>query len=340
MGCAINLFNSKENRVALSVEFSAPDRDSMSSTIKRRLENFMLLLSAEDNYSLHGSSGFGREHYSITLAEKNGKKEKDIFPAGTVFDGRDLLVSERGCISRYDPDGKVIQKIEACGTGAGRFRASGCVQVDERGRIYVMDESARKILAFSRDGAFISEFFFSADSPASFIVTPGGHIHIPDFSKKRVQVYTREGGHIRDVLFERDRPLALCSSEGRPVVITDRKGFYRINFLSSDGYFTGAKQTGISGEVLPMDFCDMDDKGNLYGVSVPGKLVFCLDRSGRISWIKKWQAGERRPCACSPFSVSVDGGGNRLAVLDMKNRRILDFRRGMVNGKSTGTASR
>jgi hypothetical protein len=74
------------------------------------------------------------------------------------------------------------------------------LDIDSQGRIYVMDQQARRVRVFGPDGAFIREMGGSGSGPgelsqasAGLILTAGDTILVPDMGQMRLTRYTPDG---------------------------------------------------------------------------------------------------------------------------------------------------
>jgi len=252
-------------------------------------------------------------------------KKQDMY-SGSVFDTSGMLISGNGNIVHISPEGLLNGIIESTGNGIKKFTRSAGVQIDQQGRIYIMDTAERKILQFYKDGSFLCEFFYGANAE-NFIVSSSGHIFIPDTGKQLIQVYTKEGSHIRDIPVETEVPITLCLFKGNPVAISASDGFYTQTFLSQNGSALHIRYLGISSKTLYINAAAMDANENIYCTDSSRGILLCISKNGGILWIEKKLPTLSPDKLISPSSVSSDYMGNAILVIDNKGKRILNMHR-------------
>lgn len=321
--CALRLFDAEKETIAEKIEMEAADYESMELLLKRRLQNFILTLSAETDHKRFNASLFNVNETKIPGSDTQNKQEAY---SGSVFDTSGALVSGYGNIIHISTDGLLDGKIESTGKGIQKFTRSAGVQVDPQGRIYVMDTIEKKILQFHKDGSFICEFFYGTNAD-SFIAVSDGYVFIPDTGKQLIQVYTREGSHIRDVPIETEIPITLCLFKGNPVVISASDGLYVQTFLSQNGSVLQVRYLGISSKTLYINAAAMDVNENMYCVDSGRGMLICISKNGNILWIEKKLTPLSPDKFISPSSVSSDYMGNTLLVIDNKGKRIINMHR-------------
>jgi hypothetical protein len=321
----ISLFDAKKGAVIASTGVRSHSYDITESTLRNRMENFLLTISSGEGYSLHRNGDFLPS--SAPAPVKTMKDRKDSSgPLSAVFDGLSLLVSERGIITRLDDENAPLETMNVF-AGAGKKPVScTSLQTDTGGRIYAMDSARRRIYILDKSGALIKDFACGIPGGSGFTVSSEGFIFLPDRQKRQVLVYNSQGSLKKRVNFGKESIVSICARDGAPVVITDKKGFYRLVFLTPRGSFSRSRQTGISSKLVTISSCSMDRAENLFCADTPGNMVFCLDRNSKISWITGRDSGGDGK-ALFPSGISVNKEGSRIAVLDTKKKRVMRYQR-------------
>ena len=328
--CTLRLFDAKKETIAERIEMEAANYESMELLLKRRVQNFILTLSAETDYKRFTASPFNITETVISDLEtednpdKPDKKEETY--SGAVFASTGIFISGYGNIMHISPEGALKDKIESMGHGIKKFTRSAGIQIDQQGRIYVMDTVEKKILQFYKDGSFLSEFFYGANTN-SFITTSGGYVFMADTGRQLIQVYTKEGSHIRDIPIETETQISLCLFKGNPVAISASNGFYTQTFLSPNGSVLQVRYLGISSKTLSITATAMDANENIYCIDSSRGMLFCISKNGAILWVEKNLPSFNPDKLISPFSISSDYMGNTLLVIDNKGKRIINMQR-------------
>ena len=322
--CTLRLFDAEKETIAGKIEIETANYEAMELLLKRRLQNFVLTLSAETDYRRFNVSPFNITETVIPDSEAQNKKE-EVY-SGSVFDASGILISGYGNVVHISSEGSLNGRIESPGSGIKKFTRSVGVQVDQQGRIYVMDSIERKILQFYKDGSFLSEFFCGTTAD-NFITASGGYVFIPDTSKQLIQIYTKEGSHIRDVPIETEVPIILCLFKGNPVAISASGGLYTQTFLSQNGSVLYVKYLGLSSKALQINAAAMDANENIYCIDSSRGMLFCISKNGNILWIEKKLPSLSPNKLISPSSISSDYMGNTLLVIDNKGKRVINMQR-------------
>ena len=144
-------------------------------------------------------------------------------------------------------EGELIKSFGSYGDEDGQFDDPNGVDVDEEGRIIVVDSGNHRIQVFDNDGSFIRSFGSRSpegqfDQPQSVVVDRDGNIVISDSGNDRIQVMDIEGNFIRcfgtegsgDSQFNCPRGVDV-DGEGRIVVCDSENG--RVSVFEKDGAF-------------------------------------------------------------------------------------------------------
>ena len=323
--CSIKLFDVEKQTAVSSIEFTSNDFQASDIVARRRLENFLLLISAETDYSLHKTNDYRVMYAHEEPVKKDNNVENTL--TGSVFDESTVIVSRYGSLTRLNENGTVFNTINARGSGLKKFTASAGVQIDQYGRIYTMDTAEKKIILFDKDGSFISEFFYGMINADRFIVVSSGHIFIPDTEKHMLRVYTKEGSHINDVPVQLSTPFSLFLFNGTPVLLSSTDDYYDITFFTQTGSIITTKHLGIYKKSFAVNSAAMDNNENLYCLDSSRGLLICVSKTGKVLWIQKNLSGVSPNKLENPTSVCVDQMGNNIAVIDQKKQRLIAFRK-------------
>ena len=145
-------------------------------------------------------------------------------------------------------EGELIKSFGSNGSKDGQFNDPYGVDVDEEGRIIVVNTWNHQIQVFDNDGSFLRSFgsFGSSEGhfyePRSVVVDRDGNIVISDSGNNRIQVMDIEGNFIRcfgtegsgDSQFDRPRGIDV-DGEGRIFVCDGGNG--RVCVFEKDGTF-------------------------------------------------------------------------------------------------------
>lgn len=322
--CYINLIDMSKTAAVSSIEFTADSFEALAIVTRQRLENFLFMISAENNYSFHRTNEYRIMETHAKSITKNNSKIHNVF-TGSVFDSSEILVSSYGNLTQFNKNGTISGTIEAEGTGLKKFTATAGVQLDQQGRIYIMDTVEKKIILFYKDGSFLNEFFYGTANADSFIVASGGYVFIPNVEKNIVQIYTKEGSHIKDAAFQGNSPYALFLSKGNPVLLSATDGLYTLTFFSQNGSVLNTRYLGIYTNSFTASAAAMDSNENLYCLDSSKEILLCISKTGTIMWIQKNLPGITADKLAQPSSVSVDYMGNNILVIDQKKQRLVTF---------------
>ena len=145
-------------------------------------------------------------------------------------------------------EGELIKSFGSKGSEDGQFKSPCGVDVDEEGRIIVVDTLNHRIEVFDNDGSFRRSFGLKGsseghfDQPNSVGVDRDGNIVISDCKNHRIQVMDIEGNFIRcfgsrgSGVSQFDYPRGVdVDGEGR-IVVCDKEN-ERVSVFEKDGTF-------------------------------------------------------------------------------------------------------
>jgi DNA-binding beta-propeller fold protein YncE len=107
--------------------------------------------------------------------------------------------SEAHRVKVFDLEGELMQQIGRRGDGNGEFNFPTFVNLDEQGRLYVVDSVNSRIQVFDSDGSFLRTFGQTGDRIGDFARPKGvavdtfGNIYVVDSRWSNVQVFNRQG---------------------------------------------------------------------------------------------------------------------------------------------------
>jgi len=146
--------------------------------------------------------GIGVVHLFDTAAHKytridSAGAELLASPVGVALAGDSLYVADSGLgkIFVFDASAKLV------GTMEGPERPTGLAWDDADGRLYVVDTTGHKVVAFGRDGKRLFEFGGRGTEDGKFnfpshVTIWGGHLYVNDTMNFRIQIFDLEGRFI------------------------------------------------------------------------------------------------------------------------------------------------
>lgn len=122
-------------------------------------------------------------------------------------DSRDLAVGAGGIVyiagshevQRFAPDGTLLSKWGASGTGDGQFGSLYGIDTSPSGLVYVADTYSNRIQVFTADGAFVTKWGSFGSHEGQFIYPYGiatdaaGNVYVADTANARIQKFTGSG---------------------------------------------------------------------------------------------------------------------------------------------------
>lgn len=118
-------------------------------------------------------------------------------PAGLAIeaDGSVLVADVGAGVLRFSPDGERLATLTRYGSRYGEFVAPTGVAVDGRGRIFVADMDANRVLVLSPDGTVLGGWGARGDGPGEFHYPTGiavgadGVVYVNDEAGDRLQAF-------------------------------------------------------------------------------------------------------------------------------------------------------
>ena len=124
---------------------------------------------------------------------------------GTMRDSAGVAIVENTAVGMWtDETRPTIQEELKIGSSTGaaeeQFGLIIGLDVDSQGRIYILDQQARRVRVFGPDGVFVREMGGSGSGPgelsqqsAGLILTAGDTIMVPDMGQMRLTRYSTDG---------------------------------------------------------------------------------------------------------------------------------------------------
>lgn len=148
----------------------------------------------------------------------------DIFP----LEDKIAIIDKRHThsIYFYDYNGKFLYKINKQGAGPGEYVKISSVDVDEKeNRIYLYDTSLRKILVYTLQGQYVTDFtmnfqFSSMDYLGNGLLAcytdyyRGDHLLLEEHKKPLLVIYNMRKGEIQERAFYEDAAIQMTETIG------------------------------------------------------------------------------------------------------------------------------
>ena len=199
-----------------------------------------------------------------------------------------------GLITKLDPEGRVIFRIDAQAPGSapGQFRNPFGIAVDAMRRIYVADTFNHRIQVFESDGDFLFTFGTVGNTlgeliePRGITVDAAGQIYVADQGNHRIHVFDSSGN-------------ALFAFGGRAFQSIDNGRFRRLEDVAVDA--------------MQRIYAADSSTGRIQVFDASGNFLFAF--GGRVRIEGRFPA---------PRSLAIDGM-QRIYAADGDNGRILVF---------------
>lgn len=214
-------------------------------------------------------------------------------------------------ITVHGPDGTLLREWGRFGTASGEFDEPGGVAITQDGRVYVADQTNRRVQVFDRLGKFLFEWgkygvepgqFGGNSNPKSRVGGPQfvaidshGDIYTTEASVGRIQRFTAEGKFLLQWGTNDDQPGAF------------------------GGVFTGFPNVKLQGPVAIV----VDPQDRLW-ISAVGGRIQQFTREGKLLRGFGGVQGSEPGQFYAPHGLALDSHGD-LYVVDLYNHRIQKF---------------
>ena len=205
--------------------------------------------------NIDGNFIVGHSGGKLGIRNKEGFSIQTLKVDGSFLDVAIGLNDEIVCLNQVKSDvmvlnkeGLLIRSFGSEGSGLGQFNGPCGIDVDEEGRIIVVDTWNHRIQVFSYDGCFIRCFGTRGSSEGQFnhpccvVVDGDGNLVISDTLNHRIQVMGIEGNFIRTFGERGSKDSQLDTPQGVDIdgngrVIAVEWGNERVSVFEKDGTF-------------------------------------------------------------------------------------------------------
>lgn len=214
-------------------------------------------------------------------------------------------------VTVHDPDGRLLREWGRFGTGAGEFDEPGGIALSVDGRVYVADQTNRRVQVFDRDGTFRSQWGEFGTEPGQFggNSNPKSRVGGPQFVAidSMGDVYTTEASTGRVQRFTADGRFVLQWGSNE-----DRDGHF-------GGPFTGFPGVKLQGPVAII----VDPHDRLWVSAVSGRIQQFSNTGEYLRGFGGVQGSEPGQFY-APHGLALDSHGD-LYVVDAYNHRVQKF---------------
>jgi sugar lactone lactonase YvrE len=211
-------------------------------------------------------------------------------------------------VTVYSSEGKLLREWGRTGKGDGELDFPGGIVVSPNGRVYVADQTNRRVQVFDTQGKLLGKWGEYGTKPGQFggNSSAKGRVGGPQFVAldEEGNIYTTEGSMCRVQKFTAEGKFLLAWGE-------DSK--------KPGGFGGGWLGTSLRGAV---GIC-IDDDGNVWVASVNGR-VQQFSNTGKYLRGLTDEPGSEPGQFMAPHGVAIDPKGN-LYVVDAYNHRIQRF---------------
>jgi sugar lactone lactonase YvrE len=218
------------------------------------------------------------------------------------------------CVTVYNSAGRFLRQWGQSGSGEGEFNCPGGIAVSQNNRVYVADQTNRRVQIFDGMGKFlfkwgeygntVGQFGGKASrnartgGPQFVALDSAGNVWTTEGANCRIQEFTAEGKHL----------LAWGTAE-------DKAGGF-------GGYFAGFHDSKSGGLVGPIGLC-FDKHGQLWVSAVSGRVQQFTQQGQYLRGLVNEQGNEPGHFY-APHGLAFDSAGC-LYVVDSFNHRIQKF---------------
>ncbi len=219
-------------------------------------------------------------------------------------------------ISVYSPAGKLLREWGQTGTGDGEFDFPGGLAIGPDDRVYVADQTNRRVQIFDKEGKFIAKFGEYGTQPGQFggNINPKSRVGGPQFLAfdKSGHLFTTEGSMGR---------VQKLTREGKPILSWG-------NLKDEPGGF-GGKFTGFKDKVANLEGpigITVDPHDHVWVASINGRIQQ-FDTNGKLLGGLQSSQGSEPGKFFAPHTLAFNHRGE-FFVVDSYNHRIQKFTTG------------
>lgn len=234
-------------------------------------------------------------------------------------------------IMKFSPDGRLLLKFGAPGSGDGQFYSPYGVALDDQGNIYVADGSNNRIQKFSPEGYFLFKFGSRGTGDGQFsmakdvAVDHQGNVYVADQTNNRIQKFSPDGQFLLGFG-------TFGYEAGQFVSVNDIAVDGQGNVYASDRSKPYVQKFSPTGRLLALintpglaDAIALDGQGNVYVTEFSRTYTYIhkISPAGQLLF-KFGSYGKGDGQMIFPSGISVDAQGN-VFVSDQGNHRLQKF---------------
>lgn len=219
-------------------------------------------------------------------------------------------------VSVYSPSGKLLREWGQTGKADGEFDFPGGLAIGPDDRVYVADQTNRRVQVFDKQGKFIAKFGEYGTQPGQFggNTNPKSRVGGPQFLAfdKAGDLYTTEGSMGR---------VQKLTREGRPILSWG-------NLNDEPGGF-GGKFSGFKDKVANLEGpigITVDPQDHVWVASINGRIQQ-FDTNGKLLGGLQSGQGPEPGKFFAPHTIAFNNRGD-LFIVDSFNHRIQKFATG------------
>ncbi|MBI1311280.1 hypothetical protein GC176_08225 [bacterium] len=222
--------------------------------------------------------------------------------------------SDGDFVTVCSPTGELLRRWGKTGNAAGEFDCPGGLAVSKDGRVFVADQTNRRVQVFDRNGTFLRQWGEFGNEPGQFGGKAGRKSRVggPQFvaCDASGNVWTTEGANCRVQSFTpMGKPLTNWGSD------EDRPGCF-------GGFFTGFDNRPARSLVGPIALC-FDQSGRLWISAVSGRVQQFTADGQYLRGLTNTQ-GTEPGHFFAPHGLAFNSAG-QLYIVDSYNHRIQKF---------------
>ncbi|MHB9003611.1 MAG: NHL repeat-containing protein [Coriobacteriia bacterium] len=259
-----------------------------------------------------------------------------VGPGGDIF-ATDPSQSRILVFSRFGEYKRTVQAV-GDGTEPGQFKTPASIDVDNLGRLYVADSSARKIVVFDENGGFVREWTVATQArgvdveSGEVYVLGEGVIYVYDLSGSLLRQWGSRGkapGQIdayQGIAVHEDR-VYLADAYNKRIQAFDTNGTLAWTNPETATASPSHEASAITEEDLPFGWdlptdITVDGAGRLVVVDAFRFQIVVLEASGGSLIESYGDFGTAEGQFFYPTSIEFDSDRDRFIVADTQNRRV------------------